>query len=407
MNINIKKIIIALITFCIIFLYYYIFKQSYSLIKYPYNNVLYNFGLLISMISFLIGLGCLLFGIFLLIKNIKLKKKLFSKTIIILLIIPILSYFFISSFLEGLIIEGESWNKQLVGNDKDEHGCIGSAGYTWCEVKNKCLRTWEEECIEEEEKNKKMTDEEAKQYFHATEIINNNLLESIEFWTEAECSYLNTKYNYKVPDGYYISAEYCSEKEVGTHGGCPSCIMSKIVLRKGSSIPESNFSNSPEIIPTIKMYCSQFNDYNYMSGFYVNIDYNKKGIFAMCNGYPDYFYFTTLYNENSKWTSIMNGDVSCENNCTMTEKPEAKDFDNDGVNEITYTLGTAGADSGVISHYLYSFQFKDWFICNQNWRGDSGYGKIICGNYDKFGDFIEKKDSQWFYSETEKNWIKN
>ena len=21
----------------------------------------------------------------------------------------------------------------LVGNDKDEHGCIGSAGYTWCE----------------------------------------------------------------------------------------------------------------------------------------------------------------------------------------------------------------------------------------------------------------------------------
>lgn len=34
----------------------------------------------------------------------------------------------------------------LVGNDKDEHGCIGSAGYTWCEVKNKCLRVWEEPC---------------------------------------------------------------------------------------------------------------------------------------------------------------------------------------------------------------------------------------------------------------------
>jgi hypothetical protein len=34
----------------------------------------------------------------------------------------------------------------LVGNDKDEHGCIGSAGYTWCELKNKCLRTWEEKC---------------------------------------------------------------------------------------------------------------------------------------------------------------------------------------------------------------------------------------------------------------------
>jgi len=34
----------------------------------------------------------------------------------------------------------------LVGNDKDIHGCIGSAGYSWCEVKNKCLRSWEEKC---------------------------------------------------------------------------------------------------------------------------------------------------------------------------------------------------------------------------------------------------------------------
>jgi hypothetical protein len=34
----------------------------------------------------------------------------------------------------------------MVGSDKDEHGCIGSAGYTWCPIKNKCLRTWEEPC---------------------------------------------------------------------------------------------------------------------------------------------------------------------------------------------------------------------------------------------------------------------
>lgn len=34
----------------------------------------------------------------------------------------------------------------LVGNDRDEHGCIGSAGYSWCEVKQKCLRVWEEKC---------------------------------------------------------------------------------------------------------------------------------------------------------------------------------------------------------------------------------------------------------------------
>jgi len=34
----------------------------------------------------------------------------------------------------------------IVGGDKDEHGCIGTAGYTWCELKQKCLREWEEPC---------------------------------------------------------------------------------------------------------------------------------------------------------------------------------------------------------------------------------------------------------------------
>ncbi|MBU2028645.1 hypothetical protein KJ761_02010 [Patescibacteria group bacterium] len=37
-------------------------------------------------------------------------------------------------------------NDPMVGNDVDEHGCIGSAGYIWCEAKQKCLRTWEEKC---------------------------------------------------------------------------------------------------------------------------------------------------------------------------------------------------------------------------------------------------------------------
>jgi len=33
-----------------------------------------------------------------------------------------------------------------LGGDKDRHGCIGSAGYTWCEAKKKCIRPWEEKC---------------------------------------------------------------------------------------------------------------------------------------------------------------------------------------------------------------------------------------------------------------------
>lgn len=34
----------------------------------------------------------------------------------------------------------------MPGSDRDSHGCIGSAGYSWCEPKQKCLREWEEAC---------------------------------------------------------------------------------------------------------------------------------------------------------------------------------------------------------------------------------------------------------------------
>lgn len=36
----------------------------------------------------------------------------------------------------------------VVGGDTDEHGCKASAGYTWCEAKQKCVRSWEEPCEE-------------------------------------------------------------------------------------------------------------------------------------------------------------------------------------------------------------------------------------------------------------------
>lgn len=43
-----------------------------------------------------------------------------------------------------------SIEKNLIGGDLDEHGCKGSAGYSWCEIKQKCLRIWEEKCEEED-----------------------------------------------------------------------------------------------------------------------------------------------------------------------------------------------------------------------------------------------------------------
>ncbi|NTX26277.1 hypothetical protein HT746_03825 [Burkholderia pyrrocinia] len=30
-----------------------------------------------------------------------------------------------------------------VGGDRDAHGCIGSAGYAWCEQTQQCERPWE------------------------------------------------------------------------------------------------------------------------------------------------------------------------------------------------------------------------------------------------------------------------
>lgn len=40
----------------------------------------------------------------------------------------------------------QSIPQNLLGGDRDEHGCIGSAGYMWCETSGKCVRPWEESC---------------------------------------------------------------------------------------------------------------------------------------------------------------------------------------------------------------------------------------------------------------------
>ncbi|MDD3037807.1 hypothetical protein [Bacteroides sp.] len=36
-----------------------------------------------------------------------------------------------------------SRDQTLLGGDRDEHGCIGSAGYVWCEVLKDCIRVFE------------------------------------------------------------------------------------------------------------------------------------------------------------------------------------------------------------------------------------------------------------------------
>lgn len=52
-----------------------------------------------------------------------------------------------------LILVAAAWgasvykvNHNLIGGDKDEHGCLIAAGYTWCDYQQECLRPWEKSC---------------------------------------------------------------------------------------------------------------------------------------------------------------------------------------------------------------------------------------------------------------------
>ena len=36
--------------------------------------------------------------------------------------------------------------QMLVGESRDDHGCVMDGGYTWCEELNSCIRPWETEC---------------------------------------------------------------------------------------------------------------------------------------------------------------------------------------------------------------------------------------------------------------------
>ena len=47
---------------------------------------------------------------------------------------------------ESFPVVAPAVSQKLIGGDKDSHGCLPAAGYSWCEAKQKCLRAWEEPC---------------------------------------------------------------------------------------------------------------------------------------------------------------------------------------------------------------------------------------------------------------------
>jgi len=44
----------------------------------------------------------------------------------------------------AVLLGGSGCSQKLVGGDRDEHGCIGSAGYVWSTEKQQCIRPWEQ-----------------------------------------------------------------------------------------------------------------------------------------------------------------------------------------------------------------------------------------------------------------------
>ena len=48
----------------------------------------------------------------------------------------------------GVLPPGDiSSSDDIVGGDRDENGCIGSAGYQWNKAANKCIRPWESKVV--------------------------------------------------------------------------------------------------------------------------------------------------------------------------------------------------------------------------------------------------------------------
>lgn len=70
------------------------------------------------------------------------KNKGFAPVVILLIVIGVL----VLGGVGYIVVKNIQPKPPLLGGDRDVHGCIGSAGYSWCEAKQKCLRVWEEKC---------------------------------------------------------------------------------------------------------------------------------------------------------------------------------------------------------------------------------------------------------------------
>jgi len=69
--------------------------------------------------------------------------------LVVLFILLLLLYIVVFHLqdVQSLLSRSSQHNKPMTfGQDRDEHGCIGSAGYQWCAKLNRCVQPWETPC---------------------------------------------------------------------------------------------------------------------------------------------------------------------------------------------------------------------------------------------------------------------
>lgn len=59
--------------------------------------------------------------------------------------LPFLGFYLGMQYQKSITVPAVS-APNLIGGDKDVHGCLIAAGYSWCQTLNKCLRPWETPC---------------------------------------------------------------------------------------------------------------------------------------------------------------------------------------------------------------------------------------------------------------------
>ncbi|MDD4409571.1 MAG: DKNYY domain-containing protein [Candidatus Pacebacteria bacterium] len=177
-------------------------------------------------------------------------------------------------------------------------------------------------------------DGDIKKIFKATEIVTNDLPRSIEFWAEATCLNEGLDSIYKFDDSLKnYSFDACEEGEIGTHGGCGNCKMSKIKLVKTS-----------ECVNNQKKYY-KFGDNNLF--FEVN-----------------YFSKSDKYAEDCKYCEVkINGNnVSQKIESYCEDVSFDNDYNFDGFNDIGIKILLAQNNSS--RYYLYD-QKENGFIFNK------------------------------------------